>query len=209
MAISTAVVAAIAASVAAVAATASTAIGVAGAVEQHRQAKDQAKVQEENAKLQVAQMEYNKRMEEREAAAMEAEGAENARRMREAAEEARAQRIAMLGKSGAAMTSGSPLAILGAAAADEEMQIQDRHYNSARQAGQNYAKAADYGYGAAIGRQNILAARASRPSGTSLGLNIAGSVLSTASNYDKYAPAGKAVASGVQSVMSGIRKFVI
>lgn len=179
-------------------------IGTISAIENHQQQEDAAKLQEENAKLQLAQMEYNKRMEEREAAAVEKEGLENARRMREAAEEARAQRIAMLGKSGAAMTSGSPLAILGAAAADEEMQIMDRQYNTSRQASQHYAKATDYGYGAAIGRQNILAARASRPTGASLGLNIVGAFISPFSNYSNYSAAGKNIASAGSSVMKAV-----
>lgn len=204
MAITSAVATAIAGSVAAVAAIGATSVGIAGAAVQHQQAKDQAKMQEENAKLQVAQMEYNKRMEEREAAAMEAEGAENARRMRESAEEARAQRLAMLGKSGAAMTSGSPLAILGAAAADEEMQAQDAHYNSARQVAATQAKGTDYGYGAAIGKQNILNARSSRPSGASLGLNIAGAVLSSSRNFANYNAAGKAVGNAALSAYKSI-----
>lgn len=177
-------------------------IGTIGAIENHQQQEDAAKLQEENAKLQVAQMEYNKRMEEREAAAIEAEGAENARRMREAAEEARAQRIAMLGKSGAAMTSGSPLAILGAAAADEEIQIQDKHYNTSRQAAQHYAKAADYGYGAAVGKQNILAAKASRPTGLSLATNLVGAAITPFSNYSNYSSAGKAVEKGGKEILS-------
>lgn len=147
---------------------------IAGDLIGYDQAKNQAEVAEKNAKLQLAQMEYNQRMAEREADALAAENIENARRMRIQAEAARSQRIAMLGKSGAAMSSGSPLAVLGAAAADEELAIQDAHYTGARQVGQLRSKATDYGYGAAIARNNVYAASASRPSGLGLGATILG-----------------------------------
>lgn len=189
----------------AMAVTAAT-VGTVSAVENYQQQKSEAKNAEENAKLQLAQMEYNKRMEEREAAAVEAEGRENARRMREAAEEERARRIAMLGKSGAAMTSGSPLAILGAAAADEEVQIQDAHYNAARVRAQQMAKAADYGYGASIAKQNILAAKASRPTTLSLVNNITGAAISPFVSYSNYQKAGKAVAESGKSMLKTIGK---
>lgn len=149
---------------------------IAGAVSAHEAASEQSRIAEENAKLQQAQMEYNARMQEREAAAAEAENAENARRMREAAEAARSQRLAMLGKSGAAMTSGSPLAILGAAAADEELAIRDAQYSGAREVSALRAKATDYSYGAAIAKSNVNAARAAKPSVLSLGSSIAGTV---------------------------------
>lgn len=181
-------------------------VGTVSAVENYQQQKAEAQNAEENARLQMAQMEYNKRMEEREAAAVEAEGQENARRMREAAEEARAQRIAMLGKSGAAMTSGSPLAILGAAAADEEVQIRDAQYNASRQQAQHMAKAADYGYGASIAKQNILAAKASRPTTLSLVNNITGAAISPFVSYSNYQKAGNAVAQSGKSILKTIGK---
>lgn len=172
---------------------ASATLGIIQGVEAHKDARQAAQNAEDNARLQQAQMEYNQRMELREAAAIEAEGRENAKRMREAAEQARSQRIALLGKSGAAMTSGSPLAILGSAAADEEIQIMDNHYQTARSAAAHRNKATDYAYGAEIAKQNFFAARSSRPSGTSLGLNIAGSGLGAfaqgVSVYSALAPA--------------------
>ena len=158
--------------------------GVAGALIGHDQAKNQAEVAEKNAKLQLAQMEYNQRMAEREADALAAENIENARRMRIQAEAARSQRIAMLGKSGAAMSSGSPLAVLGAAAADEELAIQDAHYSGARQVGQLRTKATDYAYGAAIAKQNALNAKAAKPTSSDLTWTILG---------DSAAAAGKAL----------------
>lgn len=153
-----------------------TAGSVTGSVVAHESASEQSRIAEENAKLQQAQMEYNARMQEREAAALEAENAENARRMREAAEAARSQRLAMLGKSGAAMTSGSPLAILGAAAADEELAIRDAQYAGAREVSALRSKVTDYAYGAAIAKSNAAAARAAKPSGLGLAASITGTV---------------------------------
>ena len=145
-------------------------------VESHKEKQREAEIAEKNALLQQQQMEYNERIQKREAAVLEAENAENARRMRQAAEDTQSQRLALLGKSGAALSSGSPLAILGAAAADEELAIQDSNYSGARQVGQLRTKATDYGYGAAIAKQNVVAARAARPSGVTLGATILGDV---------------------------------
>ena len=96
-------------------------LGVVGAVQEHNQA-------QANSEMQAQQMEYNQRLEEREASRIEQETAENARRQREASEQLKSAQRALLGKSGAAMTSGSPLAILGQTAEDEERKIQDVHY---------------------------------------------------------------------------------
>jgi ABC-type transport system involved in cytochrome bd biosynthesis fused ATPase/permease subunit len=157
---------------------------VIGSISAHEQAKQEAEIAEQNAKLQQRQMEYNKRMAEREARALELENAENAKRQRQAAEYAQSQRLALLGKSGAAMSSGSPLAVLGAAAADEELAIQDAHYSGARQVGQIRTKATDYAYGAAIAKQNALNAKAAKPTSSDLTWTILG---------DSAAAAGKAL----------------
>ena len=148
----------------AVAATVGTAVGIAGAVEQNNQARA-------NADMQAQQLEYNKRVEEREAARVESEAAENARRQREAAEELKARQRALLGKSGAAMQSGSPLAVLGQTAADEELKVQDIHYSGANQAAHHREQAKMYQYQAGV-------ARASAPSSASLGLSVAGQMAS-------------------------------
>jgi hypothetical protein len=147
-----------------VAAAVGTTVGVAGAVEQNKQARA-------NAEMQAQQLEYNKRVEEREAARVEAENAENARRQREAAEELKARQRALLGKSGAAMESGSPLAVLGQTAADEELKVQDIHYAGANQAQHHREQAKMFAYQAGV-------ARAQAPSKSSLGLNIAGQMAS-------------------------------
>ena len=150
---------------AATAAVAGASVSTVGAVAQHNQAKA-------NADMQAQQHAYNKRLEEREAAQIEAEAAENARRQRVQAEQLKAQQRAMLGKSGAAMTSGSPLAILGQTAIDEEMQIQGTHYAGYNQAMKHREQAKMFGYQAAV-------ARAQAPSSSSLGLNIAGQWINT------------------------------
>lgn len=131
-----------------------------GASIQHQQAKANAEAQEE-------QMQYNKRLEEREAARVEAEGQENARRQREIAEQIKSQQRAMLGKSGAAMTSGSPLAILGQTAADQEMMVQDAHSRNAIEADKHREQAKMFGYQAGV-------ARMSAPRGGMLASNIIG-----------------------------------
>lgn len=165
-------------------------LGIVGGVMQHNEAKQQAKIQEQNEVAQRRQMEYNKRLAEREAAQTEAATQENVRRQRLQAEELQARQRAMLGKSGAAMTSGSPLAVLGQTAADEELKIQDTAYQGYNKAMQSREQAKMYGYQAKIHDYNAAAARASSPSGWGLALNIAGqannmigSLASTGSNY--------------------------
>ena len=165
--------------VAAVGAVAGGALGIVGSIQQHEQAKA-------NAEMQAQQAEYNQRLEEREAAKIEAENAESVRRQRMQAEQLKAQQRALLGKSGAAMTSGSPLAILGQTAIDDEMQIRDTHNAGYSAAMQHREQAKMFGYQAAV-------SRAQAPSGTSLALNIAGQVVNTT---DKLAQIGGNYATG-------------
>lgn len=147
------------------AAIAGGALGVAGSIQQHNQAKA-------NAEMQAAQMNYNKRLEEQEAARIDAETAENTRRQRIQADELKSRQRALMGKSGVAMTSGSPLAILGETAADEELKIQDLRFSGYNQAQQHREQAKMYGYQAKV-------AKAQAPSTSSLLLNIAGQSVST------------------------------
>ena len=140
-------------------------VGGVAAEEQHKQARA-------NAEMQAQQAEYNKRQEMREAARIEAETAENARRQREESERLKAHQRALLGASGAAMTSGSPLAILGATAADEELKVQDIHRVGYQQADQHREAAKMYDYQAGV-------ARAQKPSGSSLALSLVGNALGT------------------------------
>ena len=141
-------------------------VGGVSAAQQHNQAKA-------NAEMQAQQAEYNKRQEMREAARIEAETAENARRQREESERLKAHQRALLGASGAAMTSGSPLAILGATAADEELKVQDVHRVGYQQANQHREAAKMYDYQAGV-------AKAQAPSGSSLALSLAGNIAGNA-----------------------------
>ena len=168
MAISLGTALAYGAGISAVASLAGGALGIVGAIQQQNQA-------EANAEMQAQQMEYNQRLEEREASRIEQETAENARRQREASEQLKSAQRALLGKSGAAMTSGSPLAILGQTAEDEERKIQDVHYAGYQAAQQSRNQAAMYRYQAGV-------ARAQAPSSSSLGLSIAGNAINTVGN---------------------------
>ena len=172
---------------------ASVAVGTVGVIQSHQSAQQQAQNAEDQAKMQQQQMEYNKRMEEREAAALEAETAENVRRQRLEAARLRSAQVAMLGKSGAALASGSPLAVLGATAAEEELKVQDTHYSGARGYAAHQAQATSYGYGAAIAGQGVRAAKASSPTGGQLAIGIAGNVLGTVGKAGSYMSAGNAI----------------
>lgn len=141
-------------------------VGGVAAAEQHNQARA-------NAEMQAEQAEYNKRLEEREASRLERENEENTRRQREQSEYLKAQQRALLGASGAAMTSGSPLAILGATAMDEELKVQDVHRVGYQQADQHREAAKMYQYQAGV-------AKAQAPSGSSLALSLAGNAFGTA-----------------------------
>ena len=77
------------------------------------------------------------------------------------------------------MTSGSPLAILGKTAADEELKVQDTAYGGYNQAMQHREQGKMYGYQGQMYGYQAAAARASAPSGASLALNIAGQVVNT------------------------------
>ena len=170
-------------------------IGAGKAFSEHKEADKKARYAEADATLQRDLMEFNRRMALKEADTVESEGNENARRMRIQAEQARSQRIAALGKSGVAMSSGSPLAALAYAAGEEEKAIQDKRYATAREAQQYLNKAADYAYVVNAANLNIRSARSSRPTTTSLLLNIGGAALGTASRADKHGKNGEALAS--------------
>lgn len=182
-------------------------VGVVGTIQSHQAAQQQAQSAEDQAKMQQEQMAYNKRMEEREAAAVEAETNENVRRQRLEAARLRASQIAMLGKSGAALSSGSPLAVLGATAAEEERKAQDLHYSGSRQAAAHRSQAVGYGYGAAIAGQGINAAKASRPTGGQLAVGIAGNVLGTVSRAGSYMSAGSGIVSAGKSAYNAVSNW--
>lgn len=140
------------------AAVVGTTLGVIGSVVQHNQAKANAQMQED-------QMNYNKRLAQREAAIQEDETREAARRQSANDEILRARQRAGLGKSGAAMTAGSPLALLGETARNQELGIQDTMRTGYQKAQQSREQAKMFGYQARV-------ARAQAPSEGMLALQI-------------------------------------
>jgi len=154
-----------AAGIAAAGSIGSAAVGIASAVNQQKQA-------EANADAQAQQLEYNKRLQEREAAAVEQETAANARRQFEEDEALKARQRALLGKSGAALATGSPLAILGKTAADQNTAQHDIMYKGYREAEQLREQGKQYGYQASLAKASAKAGR----SGTNLA--ILGNVIS-------------------------------
>ena len=165
MAISLGAALTVATVVSAAAAVAGGVVGGVASVAEHNQARA-------NAEMQAEQAEYNRRMEEREASRLERENEENVRRQREQSEYLKAQQRALLGKSGAAMTSGSPLAVLGATAQSEELKAQDSHYAGYLAVENHREQAKMFQYQANV-------ARAQKPSGSSLALSLAGQAVNT------------------------------
>lgn len=158
---------AIAGAVASVAATAiGTTMGVVGSIQQQKQS-------EANAKAQQAQAEYNARMAEREARALEAENAENARRQHEESKKLKSAQRAAIGSSGVDMTTGSPLALLGATAASEQRNLMDAHYTGYRQVQQQTEVAKQYRYQGAVARES---AQSKTATALQIGSTIAGGV---------------------------------
>ena len=148
-----------------------TTLGIVGSVAQQRQA-------EANAQMQEDQMNYNKRLAEREAAIQEEENREAVRRQREQDAALRAQQRALLGKSGAAMTAGSPLALLGETARNQELAVQDMQRTGYQQSQQSREQAKMFGYQAKV-------ARAQAPSKTMLGLQIGSTISSGVKDLSK------------------------
>lgn len=120
-----------------------------------------------NAEMRSELMWYNAKQEEREAKQIDAETRGNVIRSRESADRLRSTQRAMLGKSGAAITSGSPMALMGESAAMEERAIRDVHAGGYQEAQEHRKKAEMFRYESRL-------AKAMAPSGTSLGLDIAG-----------------------------------
>lgn len=139
---------------------AGTALSSFGSVLQHKQEKANAKMREELA-------EYNAKLEENEAERIDRESSENVIRARMQADQMRSAQRAMLGKSGVAMSSGSPMAAAAESASYAERQIRDLGIQAYQEAEVHRRKANMFRYDAAL-------AKASAPSSSSLGMNIAG-----------------------------------
>jgi hypothetical protein len=166
------------------ASAASGAMGMMGSAAQARQAKA-------NAQMQADIENYNKKVEELEAARVEKETAENIRRQQIESGNIKATQRAMLGKSGV-IASGSPLAVLAQTAVNEEIKARDIAYAGYQKSMQHRENAKKYAYRAAL-------AKAQAPSGLSTALNIAGQAASTVGNM---AQIGGSYISGKANLMS-------
>ena len=172
-----------------VATAVSTAAGIAGGIASYNQQKANYAQQKANAEAQAQQAEYNRRLEMREAENQEKEAAEQARRQREAAAEYRSRQIALLGKSGALFTSGSPLAVLGETAARQEMTVQDTHRGGALQYNKRMTQAQEFGYQADVARNSVMKPQAGMSLLTSFGETAANALTGTASTLNTYGTA--------------------
>lgn len=160
MAITSSTLLAVGAITAAVGAVGSATVGTMSAIQQHKQAKANAEMQEQEA-LRNAKVEQNA------AAATEAQMQENARRQQEYNSYERGAQYAAFGKAGVGMASGSPLALLGATAAEEQRKVNDSMMTGYSQAQQHVNAATNLKYQAGV-------ARASKPSKATQGWQIAG-----------------------------------
>lgn len=113
------------------------------------------KQQKANAKSQQELLNYNARLEQREAKAIEDENNEAARRQRLENERLKSLQRASYGKSGAAMASGSPLAVLGETSGLMEVGVQDTHRTGARQYNQRMAQANSFMYQGRVARGSV------------------------------------------------------
>lgn len=120
-------------------------IGIWDAETDRRQAKA-------NAKSQQRMMEYNARLERREAETVQKEYNEQARRLRMESENTKSAQRAGYGKSGVAMDSGSPLAVMADTSAYLEMEVQDTHRQGERERSKHLVNAQNFMYQARVAK---------------------------------------------------------
>ena len=138
----------------------------------------QGEIAKANAKQQQKLFEYNARQEEREANYELEENKEQVVRQREQQEALQARQRALLGKSGAAMTSGSPLAVLGETARKMEIDTSEYLRSGYSQYSQRTSNANLYRYQASMAKNSY--------SPFSTILNASSSVIDTAMLYKSY-----------------------
>lgn len=138
----------------------------------------QGEIAKANAKQQQKLFEYNARQEEREANYELEENKEQVIRQREQQEALQARQRALLGKSGAAMTSGSPLAVLGETARKMEIDTSEYLRSGYSQYSQRTSNANLYRYQASMAKNSY--------SPFSTILNGSSSVVDTAMLYKSY-----------------------
>lgn len=138
----------------------------------------QGEIAKANAKQQQKLFEYNARQEEREANYELEENKEQVIRQREQQEALQARQRALLGKSGAAMTSGSPLAVLGETARKMEIDTSEYLRSGYSQYSQRTSNANLYRYQASMAKNSY--------SPFSTILNASSSVIDTGMLYKSY-----------------------
>ncbi len=142
-----------------------TGLKIGGQVEEYRQ-------QKANAEAQRKLYEYNAKLERREADAALAAADQDAQRQRLEDARLRSAQGAAFGKSGVALSSGSPLALMGQTAAYQEMNVQDIHRKGAEKYGRHMGQYQSLMYQGRIAGANHM-------SKTSLGMGIAGTLVGT------------------------------
>ena len=138
----------------------------------------QGEIAKANAKQQQKLFEYNARQEEREANYELEENKEQVIRQREQQEALQERQRTLLGKSGAAMTSGSPLAVLGETARKMEIDTSEYLRSGYSQYSQRTSNANLYRYQASMAKNSY--------SPFSTILNASSSVVDTAMLYKSY-----------------------
>ena len=138
----------------------------------------QGEIAKANAKQQQKLFEYNARQEEREANYELEENKEQVIRQRYQQKALQARQRALLGKSGAAMTSGSPLAVLGETARKMEIDTSEYLRSGYSQYSQRTSNANLYRYQASMAKNSY--------SPFSTILNASSSVVDTAMLYKSY-----------------------
>lgn len=158
-----------------------TTAGIFGSVQNQRQ-------MEANAKAQEQMFDYNRRQELIEANNVEKETQAADIRQREEQARLRASQRALYAKSGASMTAGSPLAVLGETAATQQIESSDLRRQGATEYNRRISAANSYAYQAQIARKSVNRNSMWTSIGSSLaeGIGNAGaSIISGVSGYNQ------------------------
>lgn len=135
---------------------------------------DADKQQKTNAKSQQRMLEYNQRQELIEAQNVEQETEAADQRLHDEQSRFRAAQRALYGKSGAAMTAGSPLAVLGETAATHQIESSDLRRQGAAEYNRRISAANSYGYQARVAGNSV--------NRNALGFNIGNSIINYANS---------------------------
>lgn len=152
-------------------------LGIFGAIAQARQEKA-------NAEMQAQAEDYNAKMEDNYAEALDKASKENAMRNRKQINAAQGEAIAAMGKAGVAIASGSPLAVMAENQVRMETEAHDQQVNEYQEAMKHREQAKVHRYQAAV----------HRASGNAAMNGITGNIMGS-------------VASGLSSMGSSIMSF--